>query len=565
MKVNTALLAITVVVSVIFGPVAVARQPAGLTTFDRSGLSRIGLDVRTGPINDRVIELTEPLLRPASKPCIVTLFKKREFRGSKPFPIAYRPASKCPGPWSLVVLEAGFDVTAGAQFDRTASITLAGATLFLGTTMEPGSGYAPHWTVERDVTDYSALFRQPASGSADLENYTDAEHDGRLSWAARLVFYPRQSSGTSFQFVRPVTEGLQRLDAGTLVASRDLRLPRNLTDIVLDVFVIGQAREEFWFDCKPVGHSQLAMPWKTPCAAPFREVEVRIDGILAGVRTVTPVIFTGGIGPALWRRTPGLHATNLPSARIDLTPFAGQLNDGRRHKITLSMPMAKDHFRIGAVLLGRVDPNLPIVPGAVVANTLAPVRFRNDTISTAPGKDRRTIDTTHATRSDRIMGYVVTSRGRITTRIDYELDSRLTNAVTSTRATQQIDIRQGTITTTTPTSGSPSIGRLDERDRLVVDIHVAPPLYGVTHGTEVAQTSERIITNNGGQQQVVKTLKTFAPTSSPFSNFRETPNRVTATYRISDTTGCRQAKVDVADNDVVQFAQMPCGNQRKTP
>lgn len=88
------------------------------------------------------------------------------------------------------MLEADFDTTTGHQFDRTADLTLGGATLFVGTTMEPDASYAPRWHVERDVTDFAALLTQPHTGMATLANYLDQDHTGRLFWGRGLSSTP---------------------------------------------------------------------------------------------------------------------------------------------------------------------------------------------------------------------------------------------------------------------------------------------------------------------------------------------------------------------------------------
>ena len=51
------------------------------------------------------------------------------------------------------------------QYDRTATLWLGGVNLYFGTTQEPSATVSPHWHVERDLTDYSALLRQSGQGT----------------------------------------------------------------------------------------------------------------------------------------------------------------------------------------------------------------------------------------------------------------------------------------------------------------------------------------------------------------------------------------------------------------
>ena len=55
--------------------------------------------------------------------------------------------------------------------------------------------------------------------------------------------------------------------------------------------------------------------------SPFREVQLFIDGILAGVSWPFPIIFTGGIVPGLWRPIVGIDAFDLKEDEIDITVY----------------------------------------------------------------------------------------------------------------------------------------------------------------------------------------------------------------------------------------------------
>ena len=50
----------------------------------------------------------------------------------------------------------------------------------------------------------------------------------------------------------------------------------------------------------------------------FRETEVKIDGILAGIASIYPWIYTGGIDPGLWRPSPGIQTLSFEPYRVDL-------------------------------------------------------------------------------------------------------------------------------------------------------------------------------------------------------------------------------------------------------
>lgn len=69
---------------------------------------------------------------------------------------------------------------------------------------------------------------------------------------------------------------------------------------------------------------------------PFREVQVLIDGQLAGVVWPYGVIYTGGITPTNWRPLTSYGAYDSPTYWIDITPFLPQLlANESTHAVTL--------------------------------------------------------------------------------------------------------------------------------------------------------------------------------------------------------------------------------------
>ena len=109
--------------------------------------------------------------RPATKPCVVQLFQNLAFADFTPKSFSYAPPAACPGPWAKVVFTADFTVTAGRQYDRTASFYLGKANIFYGTTAEPRASLSPSWHVEHDVTDLTALFESAQTGEANIGTF----------------------------------------------------------------------------------------------------------------------------------------------------------------------------------------------------------------------------------------------------------------------------------------------------------------------------------------------------------------------------------------------------------
>ena len=100
-------------------------------------------------------------------------------------------------------------------------------------------------------------------------------------------------------------------------------------------------------------------------ATGFRETEVTIDGQPAGVAPVYPWIYTGGIDPLLWRPIPGVQTLNFVPYRVDLTPFAGRLSNGKPHTVSVNVFNANSGFSTTATLLVFQDHGATQITGAV--------------------------------------------------------------------------------------------------------------------------------------------------------------------------------------------------------
>lgn len=375
---------------------------------------------------------------PNRQSCEVQLFDNLQFADYSFKNFDYAPPAACPGPWSKVVLEADYSVNAGRQFDRTASIWIGGVNVYLGTTQEPSSTIAPSWHVEQDLTDYSALLRQPQAGRTLLGNTVDSTYTGVISGSAKLVFYRGYAADLPDQVVTLSNDpagNFNYVHNPSERAGRDVTLPRNMTAIYMDVLAQSQSSDEFWFLCVP---DSVAGDLQSCPGSGFRETVVYIDDQPAGVAPVYPWIFTGGVSPALWRPIPGVQTFNFKPFRVNLTPFAGLLNDGLPHRIELGVSNAQDYFATAASLLIYQDPRREFVSGGLLENTLQADPGQQDLIG-HPAADETTVGTTVA-RDFTIRGYVDTARGRVETKVRQTVafDSSQDFIINDTRYTQKL-------------------------------------------------------------------------------------------------------------------------------
>ena len=388
--------------------------------------------------------------RPATTPCVVPLFDNYTFADFSPKTFSYVPPA-CPGPWARVVLETDFSVTAGRQFDRTANIWIGGVNVYFGTTAEPSATVSRMWHTESDLTDYSPLFAAPHDGRVDLGNLVNSTYTGVLFGSARLLFYPVASGSTAptaADVVLPLsasaTGGTVALQTPSDSLSKTFTLPTNIERAYLDVIAQSQSGDEFQYTCVP---NDVANELYSCGNTAFRETEVFIDGVAAGVAPVYPWIYTGGIDPYLWRPIVGIQTLNFVPYRVDLTPFAGQLSDGTPHTVSLNVLNVNHYFSTTATLLLYQDHGSAQVTGVVTANTIGtanPVVTEN--INTdASGNITGTVSIT-STRDFKLAGYVNTSHGQVNTQLTQHIafSNNQSFNVTADGNTYTQDIQQNT-------------------------------------------------------------------------------------------------------------------------
>jgi hypothetical protein len=264
-----------------------------------------------------------PVARPATKSCAVTV-AEAQFRDFTPYRGTYTPPGGCGDRWSKVVLRLDGKVK-GRQFDRLGYLHIGGVEILRTSTPEP-SPDGIQWSVEKDVTRYSDTFRRAGDVEMLIGNVVDDTYTGVLDVKVALTFYAEGGAVKS----AATPDRVLTLQDGTLTT------PRNSERIVAEVYATGSGGgcEEYWY---------LTVPDPAPysCKAdrgPYREVQIKVDGQLAGIAEPFPTVWTGGwSNPFLWYVIPGPRAFDIKPIEYDLTPFAGLLDDGRPHRIDVSV------------------------------------------------------------------------------------------------------------------------------------------------------------------------------------------------------------------------------------
>lgn len=521
-----------------------------------------------------------PVTRPHETPCIVLLFADFQFVNFNIQSFAFAPPENCPGPWEKIVFTADFNVTAGRQFDRTAIVDLGYVNIYFGTTPEPRSNLSPSWHVERDETDYAALFSSPQTGHVILGNVVNSTYTGVISGSAQLEFYPSRvvneaDSGRPADAVLPLTQpngqgGIN--EPAFLLTSADqlattFTLPRNIERAYLDVITQSQIGDEFWYSCVP---NDVATELQSCGNTAFREGEISIDGQPAGVALVYPWIYTGGIDPFFWEPIPGVQALNFVPYRVDLTPFAGMLSNGQPHTVALSVYNADNYFSATGTLLVYLDHDAQQVTGQVTENTIGSgpnPTIREDVKTDSSGNITATV-TTASSRDLTVAGFVNTSHGRVDTQVKQTVNfsNDQSFAITASAYTQYISQKTEMQSTTDTRQGG---AIFETRERFSYPLTVD---YTLTFAADGSISQHGNVSQEFKKEFLSPLFASFVDNqvnstdtlelNSSFSITGNSGAQSSQSYNSSDTRGNEYSCRLASENNVLTSVSEGCGGQK---
>ncbi|MEU7106786.1 peptide-N4-asparagine amidase [Streptomyces stramineus] len=375
-----------------------------------------------------------PIATPGTTSCKVTV-ADTEFRDYTPYKGTYLPPKGCGDRWNKVVLRLEGAV-AGRQYDRLGHVSIGGVEVLRTSTPEP-SPEGITWNVEKDVTRYAATLRDRQPVEMLIGNLVNETYTGVIKVKVTLTFYAAEGPVRA----APTPDRVLTLEG----ARHDgrayeglLTTPRNSERIVAEVYATGSGGgcEEFWY---------LTVPDAAPysCKAedgPYREVQVSVDGKLAGIAAPFPHVWTGGwSNPFLWYVVPGPRAFDVRPVEYDLTPFAGQLNDGKPHRIAISVagvPEGQSGWSTPTNILVWQDAKASQVTGALTTHRAGDLA---DTTTHEPGVEHRL--RTKGGHSLTVAGYVDTSHGRVTTTVAREVANTSLHRWTEGESTDALQAR----------------------------------------------------------------------------------------------------------------------------
>lgn len=194
------------------------------------------------------------------------------------------------------------------------------------------------WSYIKDMSQYNVLWKERQKIIFELGNLVNDLYTGSFNVTV-MAYFSQEENVKTADVVLPISarNSARNSSSAFIVPSQEAKvsykLDSQVSRAIVSVSACGQATEEFWWsnvfssDTETFDNDLGELYGYSP----FREIQLYIDGTLAGVVWPFPIIFTGGVSPGFWRPIVGTDAFDLRAPEIDITPFLPLLTDGFYH------------------------------------------------------------------------------------------------------------------------------------------------------------------------------------------------------------------------------------------
>lgn len=329
-----------------------------------STLSTESLDIASETLNQAIEVRPSSPTNVRGAACVVPL-ASHEFGYSYGTPyVANYSAPDCSADHTVAYLRWTASAPRGTQYDRLAAVWVNGAELLRTSTQEPSArSGGVQWEVVKDVSLYLDLLVSGGQVVISLDNIITDVYNSSFTVDVQLELYepldaalvparpdvivPVSKSATSYGWFT-----VEPSSAATGSNGLNVSIPTNTAELFLELFLSHHQCDEFYYANPPDSYAALV----DACGGgPFREVQVLVNGALAGIVWPFPLLFTGGLNPYLWRPIVALGAFDAPTYVLNLTPFLGAFIDGQPHNVTFAVSHGIDFWPIDGNLLAYVD------------------------------------------------------------------------------------------------------------------------------------------------------------------------------------------------------------------
>jgi hypothetical protein len=260
------------------------------------------------------------------------------------------------GAWSKIVLTySGQAILFGSSgdylYDSSYRLYLDQVPVLFGTTPEYGT-----WTVQRDLTEYSAILR----GELNVSFLLGAAVSGDYFLSnLTLAFYPVPAGAAAPaepQVVIPLWY-IASLTQRAPTAWENVTVPSNATNATLELWAYGFGADEFWWSSMPA----------------YRAFTVTADGTAIATEYPFPFVNTGGVDLFLWRPVTAVATTNDPPQSFDVTGALPLLEGSHNLSVAATGITPNSNWIIVGALLVRTDANVTGAASASYTATSSPL------------------------------------------------------------------------------------------------------------------------------------------------------------------------------------------------
>lgn len=159
------------------------------------------------------------------------------------------------------------------------------------------------WTYMKDVSHYLILWSQPQKIIFDLGNTIDQTYTGYFNTTLTATFFSTSDGPKQADVIIPlsarrsVNGSASSFMVPEVPAINTFSIPRNVKKAIFSISAVGQGDEEFWWSNVPNSTTGTFFNNTLLGFSPFRELQLLVDGQIAGISWPFPVVFTGGVVP----------------------------------------------------------------------------------------------------------------------------------------------------------------------------------------------------------------------------------------------------------------------------
>lgn len=199
------------------------------------------------------------------------------------------------------------------------------------------------WNFQKDMSIWDTLLRSDQKVIMGLDNLHDSIFTGTYNVTITALYYNDHVALSPADMIYPISSQFSSENQSSVLSLPDqnatvsFTFPKNMERAVVSILASGNGAEEFWYKHVPTEYIDTFNNSAIRAYSPFREVQLLVDGQLAGVSWPFPMVFTGGISPGLWVPIVGIDTYDVPSFEIDVTPWLPMLCDGQPHTFELKV------------------------------------------------------------------------------------------------------------------------------------------------------------------------------------------------------------------------------------